>query len=281
MTAILQTTGVSFCYPGAALALDNLSVAFAEGRRTAVLGRNGSGKSTLFTLLNGLQRPHQGAVLFRGEPLRYDRGALKSLRGKVGMVFQEPDSQLFSASIREDVSFGPMNLGLSATEVRSRVEEALATVGLADLAGRPVHALSHGEKKRVCLAGVLAMHPEVLILDEPAAGLDPVMTRALTAILEQCHARGVTVLLATHDVDFAYAWADDICLLDAGTLVFHGSVDAFAALLPRLPDLGLELPWVLQMYQLLGRNGYIDLTASPPRSKATLMQLLSRFGKTE
>ena len=279
MTAILQTTGVGFSYPGGAQALNNLSVAFAEGRRTAVLGRNGSGKSTLFTLLNGLQRPHQGVVLFRGEPLRYNRGALKSLRGKVGMVFQEPDSQLFSASIREDVSFGPMNQGLPPAQVRQRVEEALAAVGLAEIAGRPVHALSQGEKKRACIAGVLAMHPEVLILDEPTAGLDPVMIRELTAVLDQCHARGVTVLLATHDVDFAYAWADDVCLLDTGTLAFHGSVEELRGMGTRLPELGLESPWVLALYQLLGRKGVLDRAATPPRSRAALMKLIDSSGE--
>lgn len=281
MTAILQTSGVCFSYAGGTPALNNLSVVFAEGRRTAVLGRNGSGKSTLFTLFNGLQRPAQGAVLFRGEPLRYDRQALKFLRGKVGMVFQEPDSQLFSASIREDVSFGPMNLGLPPTKVRQRVEEALAAVGLADLAGRPVHALSHGEKKRACLAGVLAMHPEVLILDEPTAGLDPAMIRDLTALLNQCHSQGVTVILATHDVDFAYTWADDVCLIDAGSLAFQGAVKEFTTMLPHLPKLGLEPPWILEMYHRLLTDGSIKMTTTPPRSKDELMKLLDRLGEIE
>jgi cobalt/nickel transport system ATP-binding protein len=173
MPPVLAASEVEFCYADGTQALRYLSISFARGRRTALLGRNGAGKSTLLTLFNGIERPSRGTVFCNGRPMAYDRAALRDLRRRVGLVFQDPDSQLFSASIREDVSFGPLNLGLSPMEVRGRVEQALAAVGLTDLADRPTHALSYGEKKRACLAGVLAMDPEVLILDEPAAGLDP------------------------------------------------------------------------------------------------------------
>ena len=276
MSAILATRGVDYSYPGGEQALHGISIGFTKGRRTAVLGRNGSGKSTLFSLLNGIQKPQRGEVLFQGEPLRYTRRDLKGLRSQVGVVFQEPDSQLFSASIREDVSFGPMNLGLEKDAVRSRVDAAMAAVGLTGLAGRPVHALSHGEKKRACIAGVLAMQPEVLVLDEPTAGLDPAMTRELTALLDQLHQKGLTLILATHDVDFAYAWADDICILDQGTVAFQGSVDEFSTVLSRLPDLGLECPWVLDMYFQLKKEGLLNALTTPPRTKSTLLECLTR-----
>lgn len=274
MSVILATNEVDYSYPGGEHALKGLSVGFAKGKRTAVLGRNGSGKSTLFSLLNGIQQPQQGEVLFQGDPLRYTRREMKLLRSQVGVVFQEPDNQLFSASIQEDVSFGPMNLGLEKSEVRQRVDSSMAAVGLTALAGRPVHALSHGEKKRVCIAGVLAMQPEVLVLDEPIAGLDPAMTRELIALLDQLHRQGLTLILATHNVDFAYAWADDICILDQGTVAFQGSVDEFSTVLPRLPGLGLTSPWVVDMYAKLVEKGLIAEGTVPPRTKTALFELL-------
>lgn len=273
MTSVLEVKGVDFSYADGTRALRSLSLAFARGRRTALLGRNGAGKSTLFALLNGLERPGRGEVSFAGAALRYDRQSLRQLRRSVGVVFQDPDSQLFSASIREDVSFGPMNLGLCRDEVCRRVEEALAAVNLTALAERPTHALSFGEKKRACIAGVLAMEPEVLILDEPNAGLDPPMTAELLSLLDMLHRRGVTVILATHDVDFAFAWADDICVLQEGALAFHGAADNYEAVGRSFPALGLERPWVHEVYEELRRKG-IMAGERPPRSRAELLARL-------
>lgn len=271
---ILETRGVEFCYPGGDPALKNFSLSFAQERRNAVLGRNGAGKSTLFSLLNGIQKPKRGQVLFAGQPLGYSRRRLRELRGQVGIVFQDPDRQLFSASVREDVSFGPMNLELPREEVHRRVDRALDAVGLAAMADRPTHALSHGQKKRVCIAGVLAMKPEVIILDEPTAGLDPAMSRELLALLDELHRKGLTLILATHDVDLAYAWADDICILDGGRLAFQGDVEAFVAHAHRLPDLGLERPWVMDMYAELRKRGFLENASVLPRSKSDLLDLL-------
>ena len=148
---------------------------------------------------------------------------MRKLRSQVGLVFQNPDSQLFSASVREDVSFGPMNMGLGEAEVRIRVEEALLAVGMAESADRPVHNLSYGQKKRVCIAGVLAMQPEILVLDEPMAGLDAAMQEELMTVLDQLHRAGMTIIVATHDLDFAYGWADESIVLQAGRLLVHGT----------------------------------------------------------
>jgi len=273
MPPIVEARNVDFCYADGTQALRSLNLAFARGRRTALLGRNGAGKSTLFTLLNGLARPSRGEVRFAGEPVAYDRRALRELRRRVGVVFQHPDSQLFSASIREDVSFGPLNLGLSKDEVRRRVEQALATVGLAELAERPTHALSYGEKKRACLAGVLAMEPEVLIFDEPAAGLDPPMTAQLLPLLDDLHAGGRTVIVATHDVDFAVAWADEICVLHAGALTFQGEVAKHEALCRALAELELGLPVVFELFGALRRRGLVR-GEEPPRTRAELLARL-------
>lgn len=273
MPPVLEVKDLDFCYADGTMALRALNLTFARGRRTALLGRNGAGKSTLFSLLNGIERPYRGEVCFAGEPLGYDRRSLRELRRRVAVVFQDPDSQLFSASVREDVSFGPLNLGLPKEEVRRRVERALAEVGLADTAERPTHALSFGEKKRACLAGVLAMEPEVLILDEPDAGLDPAMAAELVRLLNRLHASGRTVIVATHDVDFAFAWADELCVLHDGTLAFHWATADYDAVCRELPALGLELPLVFELFGALRRRGLIrgDI---PPRTRTELLARL-------
>lgn len=273
MTAVLEVNAVDFCYADGTRALCGLDLAFARGRRTALLGRNGAGKSTLLTLLNGIERPTCGQVLIDGRPLRYDRAGLRELRRRVGLVFQDPDSQLFSASVREDVSFGPLNLGLGKDEVRRRVEQALVTVGLTDRADRPTHALSYGEKKRACLAGILAMDPEVLILDEPAAGLDPAMAARLVPLLDRLHDEGRTVVIATHDVDFAVAWADEICVLHDGALAFHGASRDHAELCRVLTELELGVPVVFELFGELQRRGVVRGT-EPPRSRTELLARL-------
>ena len=221
--AILSLRDVTLTYPGAVTALKNLSVTFFRAQRTVVMGRNGSGKTSLFALLNGLQRPQSGEIFFAGTCLGYDRKSLLKLRQAVGMVFQDPEHQLFSASLYEDVSFGPLNLGLPEAEVRRRVEGALALLDLTALLERPVHDLSFGQKKRACIAGILAMQPEVIVLDEPFAGLDAVMTHDLIATLDDLGRHGVTLIIATHDVDFARNWAEEMIVLRNGELLQQGN----------------------------------------------------------
>lgn len=216
---LLELQGVSYRYPDGSVGLDGCSLSIPRGSRTALLGANGAGKTTLFLHLNGIIRPQSGTVFYCGAPLDYSRQGLHRLRSKVGLVFQNPDNQLFSASVREDISFGPMNLGLEKDTVKNRVEEALHAVGMTACAEKPVHNLSYGQKKRVCIAGVLAMRPEILIMDEPMAGLDIRMQKELMALLNKLHDQGITILMSTHDIDFANAWSDHICLMSQGTSV--------------------------------------------------------------
>lgn len=209
MTAVLEFSGVHYCHPGAQTpALCGASLALPAGCRVALLGRNGSGKTTLLLHGNGILRPNRGCVRIGGEPARYDRHGLMALRAQVGVVFQNPDDQLFSASVAQDISFGPLNLGLGASEARRRVDAAAALCGIADLCDRPTHALSGGQKVRVALAGVLAMEPRVLLADEVVAGLDPWMQRQALAIFDSLARRGVTIVLSTHDLDLARRWPD-------------------------------------------------------------------------
>jgi len=272
---ILELKDVSFRYPDGSVGLDHCSLSITRGRRTVMLGANGAGKTTLFLHLNGILRPQTGTVMYGDAPLEYSRQGLYSLRSRVGLVFQNPDSQLFSASVREDVSFGPSNLGLEPQTIRERVEEALMSVGMTDCADKPVHNLSYGQKKRVCIAGVLAMRPEVMILDEPMAGLDVAMQADLIQILDRLHANGMTIIIATHDMDFAYQWADSIAVMVKGGCAATWDVKSIPDDLEQLAVYGLGVPKVTEIHQGLISNGFLDKEGSPPRSHQDLMRKLA------
>jgi cobalt/nickel transport system ATP-binding protein len=220
MNAILEWDAIHFTFPGLRKpALAGASLRLEAGRRVVLLGRNGAGKSTLLLHANGILRPSAGAVRVAGAPLEYNRRGLIAARRQVGLIFQNPDDQLFSASVAQDISFGPLNLGLSVDEARRRVAEAAALCEVSDLLDLPTHALSGGQKTRVALAGVLAMEPQVILADEATAGLDPWMRRQVFAIFNRLVGEGTTVLLATHDLDVARHWADLVVVMDAGRVI--------------------------------------------------------------
>ena len=263
MSPLLEACALSHVYPDGSVGLDGCSLTIRSGSRNALLGSNGSGKTSLLQHFNALLRPTAGGVRFAGQPVDYSRGGRNALRRRVGLVFQNPDRQLFSASVIEDVSFGPLNLGLDEATVRRRVDDALAAVGLRELADKPVHHLSFGQKKRVCIAGVLAMQPDVLLLDEPMAGLDATMQVELQALLDTLAGRGITIVLSTHDVDFAYRWADDVHLLAAGRcLASFAAADLPQHALP-LRTAGQPLPAVVELHRALAAHG---LAGEAPRS---------------
>lgn len=273
--AILNLDRVTYRYGDGTRALDNCSLQIRRGARTAVLGANGAGKTTMFLHLNGILRPDSGTILCDGQPLDYSRSGLRTLRSRVGMVFQNPDSQLFSASVREDVSFGPMNIGLEKAVVAGRVEAALNAVGMLSAADKPVHNLSYGQKKRVCIAGVIAMQPDILVLDEPMAGLDIAMQHELTTILDNLHRSGMSVIVATHDLDFAYGWADETIIMEAGQLRAHGIPTETL----QRPDIQKALgatPLMAEITHALLLRG-IDLRANGyvPRNRGELLAALA------
>jgi cobalt/nickel transport system ATP-binding protein len=270
---LLELENVSFRYPDGGVGLEGCSLAIQRGSRNALIGANGSGKTTLFQHCNGLLRPQSGSVRYAGASIDYSRSGLRGLRSRVGLVFQNPDHQLFSASVQEDVSFGPINLGLDEATVRRRVAAALLAVGMAGYADKAVHNLSFGQKKRVCIAGVLAMEPELLVLDEPMAGLDQNMRSEFLAVLDGLHAQGIPLLLATHDIDFAYRWADRIHLIAAGACT--ASLDA-ADLSERddaLSALGLPLPTVVELHRRLVAQGMLPPGCAPRNHGELLARL--------
>lgn len=222
----LEFTDVHFTYPGfSANALAGVNLSFQAGERVALIGRNGGGKSTLMLVANGVLRPQQGHMSLDGQVMRYDRRSLLELRRNVGVVFQNPDEQLFSASVYQDLSLGPLNLGLTDAQVRLRVAEVAAFCNLTGLLDRPTHALSGGEKARAALAGILAMSPRFLFADELTNSLDPWMRQQVLQILERLAGQGCTVILATHDWNLARTWTQRVIWLEQGRVFRQGTPD--------------------------------------------------------
>jgi cobalt/nickel transport system ATP-binding protein len=270
MNPIIEMQAVGHAFADGSSGLRDCSLALGRGRRHALLGANGAGKTTLLQHLNGLLRPTAGRLLLDGQPYDYGRSGLTQLRRRVGLVFQNPERQLFSAQVEEDVSFGPLNLGLDADTVRARVKAALDAVGLGGHARRAVHHLSFGQKKRVCIAGVLAMAPDVLLLDEPMAGLDAPMQDELTALLDRLAARGTTILLSTHDIDFAYGWADDLHLMAGGRVIASGPAQAVGADVDALEAAGQRPPLALALHAHLVTRGVLPAGQAPRSVDAVL-----------
>ncbi|MDA8232429.1 MAG: ATP-binding cassette domain-containing protein [Magnetospirillum sp.] len=249
---LLEARRLAYAYVGGTAALTGLDLTIARGERLAVLGPNGAGKTTFLLHLNGTLRPAGGQILLDGRPARYDRASLAAWRRRVGLVLQDPDDQLFAPTVAEDVSFGPLNLGLSDDETRVRVEDALKAMGMDALAGRPPHMLSFGQKKRAAIAGAVAMRPELLVLDEPTAGLDAAGAAALLTVLEGLHAAGTTLVFATHDVDFAWAWADTVALFEGGTVTVQGKAETVLADRAMLGRANMPLPLLAELGMAAG-----------------------------
>ena len=227
---ILQKTlsfrNVHYSYPGIKTdALNGINVTFQAGEKVALIGRNGGGKSTLMLIANGILQPSSGQLYLNGRAVQYEKQALLELRRTVSVVFQNPEDQLFSASVMQDISFGPLNLGMPVEAVRRRVLETAAFCGLSDIMERPTHALSGGEKTRAALAGVLAMEPCFLFADELTNSLDPWMKKQILGILDKWVEKGRTVVLATHDWRLARRWAQRVIWLEAGEIYRQGSVE--------------------------------------------------------
>jgi cobalt ECF transporter T component CbiQ len=242
-----QVLEVTFAY-GNIKALNGVSFDIHVGSKVALMGPNGAGKSTLISLLNGLELAQSGEVRLFGDAVKRENG--DRLRRRVGVVYQDPDDQIFSTSVEEDVAFGPRNLGLSEEEVMERVETALGSVGMREMRRRSPFELSYGQKRRVAIAGVLAMRPEFIILDEPMSFLDPKGRDELLALLESMHLMGMTIMVATHDVDFAAEWADRVLMLKDGKLLASGTTELlFEDKL--LEQASLHLPRLARPFRLL------------------------------
>ncbi len=270
---VLEAREIRYRYPRGQEAIRGISFHFRRGEKIALVGPNGAGKSTLLQMFNGMIRPDSGMMLFDNEPLQYDTASLRCLRRKVGFVLQNPDRQIIAPTVYQDVAFGPINLGYPETEVRAAVATALAHVGLSGFDRRPPHQLSGGEKKRVAIAGVLAMDPEILVFDEPTSGLDPSGSEDLMELLEELNHEGKTIVISTHDVELAYPWADRAILLADGRIIREDVPDvAFGS--PRLVRMAhLSVPTLLELSAELSKRGF-SIPARKPRSVLDMVHII-------
>jgi len=272
---ILESRDVRYRYPGGVDAIRGISFHVRRGEKVALVGPNGAGKSTLLLMFNGMLRPDSGTLLFDNEPLRYDTPSLRELRRRVGFVFQNPDRQIIAPTVYQDVAFGPVNLGYPEEKVREAVGNALRNVGLEGFERRPPHRLSAGEKKRVAIAGVLAMDPDLLVLDEPTSSLDPAGSEDTMELLEELHQAGKTIILSTHDVELAYPWADRAILMRQGEILQEDVPEmAFGD-----PDLvrraRLSVPVLLELYLELARRG-LPLPGKRPKTSLEMIHLIEQ-----
>lgn len=280
-TPILEVKDLCHRYPHLeANALDKINLKVYGGERVAVLGANGAGKSTLFKHLNGILRPLSGEVLIKGEKIT--KKNVRMCRETVGIVFQDPDDQVLAPSVEEDVAFGPINMGLPREEVETRVKEALKMVGLTGLEERAPHHLSGGQKKLVAIAGILAMRPEVIVLDEPTAGLDPLTSsRVLEVIMKMNRELGITLLISTHNVDVVPYFAERILVLHHGKLEADGSPNEIFNDPELLRKAHLRLPRVAEVFEMLQQEGFdvkIQITAEAARDE--ILRLINSGHKT-
>ncbi|WP_147533548.1 energy-coupling factor ABC transporter ATP-binding protein [Bacillus marasmi] len=273
MSPILSLKNITYQYPDGTIALNDISLSLDPGKKIALIGNNGAGKSTLFLLLNGILKPTSGNLIFNGEKLTYKRKEIKLLRKLVGIVFQNPETQLFSSSIYEDIKFGPKNLGLSQLELEKVVQDAMVLTETEALKDKPPHFLSIGQKKRVAIAGIIAMNPRLMILDEPTAGLDPYYSKKIMSLLEDIHNKNRTIILSTHNVDLAYEWADEIIVLHDGKIIEQGAPCEVFQNEAAIKLSHLEKPWVIEVFEKL-QDGLGPQNQQYPKSKQELFKML-------
>lgn len=262
---LFRLENLSHCYSDGTLALDNIILSFAKGERIALLGTNGSGKTTLLNHLNGILKPTAGTIYYEDKPLEYNSKALLNLRKRVGFVFQDPNDQLFAPTVKQDVAFGPLNLGYSQDKAKELVDEALKTVGMSEFTEKPPHFLSLGQKKRVALAGVLAMQPEVIIMDEPTANLDPRATSEILHLLLRLNKdAGITLILATHDVDMVPLFANRLYILSKGKIVSEGTPKEIFSNAELIRSVNLRSPRITHLFEVLKKENNLPIDSQLP-----------------
>lgn len=271
---ILKVEDLYYVYGNGKTALDGVSVDIYEGEKIAVLGSNGSGKSTFFLNINGVFTPEQGKIIYKD--IVVNKKNLKELRKNIGIVFQDADNQIIASTVMEEVGFGPMNLKLPKDEVKKRVEEALTYMNISDFKDRPPHYLSGGEKKRVTIADIIAMKSEIIIFDEPTAALDPLNAMMLEEVLDKLGDERKTMLISTHDVDFAYRWAERALVFCHGKIIADGTPLEIFQNRTILKQANLKQPTMLEVYELLVEKRLLEDKEDYPKSAQELKKILEK-----
>lgn len=278
MNSLIEFENVTFSYEGNYQpALQNFSMKIPVGKKCAIVGQNGSGKSTVFLLANGLLKPNVGRVLWKGEPIVYKKKHLKELRQKTGLLFQNADEMLISPIVYEDLSYGLANAGYVGEALQRKVEQIIKQYNLVHLKKRPIHHLSLGEKRRVALAGIMGLAPELLLLDEPTTYLDPLQTKGFVKELNNIHKAGTTIVMSTHDLNLAYEWADWVFVMDHGQLSFEGTPDELFVNEKFAIETGLSVPLFFQLKQLMKTAVHVNQEKLKNASTQEVLQLLKQL----
>jgi cobalt/nickel transport system ATP-binding protein len=227
MDNLFSIKNLNFSYDGKNPVLKNINLDIPKNKRIVFIGPNGSGKTTLFLHLNGVLKPDSGKIFYNGMELKYEKDFLRYLRSEIAIVFQNPEEQLFCSTVEEDLAFGPKNLLLSDDEIAQRVDFALELLDIKNLKDKPISQLSFGQKKRVAIAGALAMMPKVLIMDEPTAGLDNATVHELLELSDELIKKGTSILISTHDIETVWEWAEEVIVLNNGNVFFQGQLGDF------------------------------------------------------
>ncbi|NFG61166.1 energy-coupling factor ABC transporter ATP-binding protein [Clostridium sp. CMCC3677] len=270
--AILQVRNLNYKYNNEKAVLSNVNIDIYEGEKVAILGSNGAGKSTFFLNINGVLTPKSGDIIYRGKKI--SKKELNELRKNVGIVFQDADNQIIASTVLAEVSFGPMNLKLSKEEVKERVEEALSYMNLTDFKNRPPHYLSGGEKKRVSIADIIAMKSEIIIFDEPTASLDPLNSIMLEEVLKKLSEEKKTLLISTHDIDFAYRWAERVIVFANGEIIADGTPLQIFKDDKIIKCANLKRPTMLDVYEILVDKGLIRNNSIYPKDIVEFIKML-------
>ncbi|MBP2143737.1 cobalt/nickel transport system ATP-binding protein [Methanococcus voltae] len=277
---ILEVNDLIYKYPDGTSALKGINFKAEEGDMIAILGPNGAGKSTLFLHFNGILKPKEGVVKVKEKPISYKNKDLLEVRKTVGIVFQNPDDQLFAPTVAQDVAFGPMNLGLDKEEVTKRVKEALKAVDMEGYDEKPPHHLSGGQKKRVAIAGILAMKPEIIVLDEPTAGLDPLGASQIMRLLYELNKQGITIIISTHDVDLVPVYANKVYLISDGKIIKNGTPKEIFNDTEAIRNSKLRLPRISHLLEILKREDKLNIDMSYTIGEARV-NLLEYMNKSE
>ncbi|MBE6501199.1 MAG: ATP-binding cassette domain-containing protein [Methanobrevibacter thaueri] len=270
----LETKNLSYTYHDGTQALKNVNIKIKKGEKIAIMGPNGAGKSTLFSHFNGLSEPTSGHVEIEGKQIIFEREELLKVRQKVGIVFQDPNDQLFAPTVKEDVAFGPMNLGLDYDEVERRIKEALEMVGMAGFEEKTPHHLSGGQQKRVAIAGIIAMRPDIMILDEPTAGLDPEGVDKVLNILNNLNDEGMSIVISSHDIEMVNHFADKIFVLYDGEIIAEGDKHQIFSDKELLKKAHLKAPVTTEILYKLKANG-LDVDTEKISIDETVEEILN------
>ncbi|MDR2966605.1 MAG: ATP-binding cassette domain-containing protein [Methanobacteriaceae archaeon] len=261
---IIEARNITYLYPDGTKALNNINFTVKKGNMVSLLGNNGAGKSTLFLHFNGIFQPSSGEILVEGKTLKYDKKSLLEVRQKIGIVFQNPDDQLFAPTVEEDVAFGPLNIGLTQEETKKRVITALKRVGMEGYEKKPPHHLSGGQKKRVAIAGILAMNPEIMVLDEPTSGLDPKGASNILKLLYELNNEGMTIIISTHDVDLVPLYSNCVHIIKEGNIIKEGAPHEVFDDVETIRKADLRLPRIAHLIEILEKEDNIKIADSYP-----------------